>query len=213
MRAQRGPLVRAAIDVRGVLEPCITFTPAAGRWPEHETADRMVLCAGLAALTLEHVEAAGDETVANYIRTAANLLARGAPARGAMSELVRRPAGARNAAAPRPVRLELRRSVLGAVPRLKGSRHGPGTLLHAALAIVSTTFDDARDDERLAMALVLEGVLAWQDKAGIRSAQQAVAYATHHAAARLHESGRSIPGALADTIATQRRLAPIAGGS
>lgn len=205
--------MRAAIDASDVLRPRVTFAAAPGRWPEHEKADRLVLCVGLAAVTLERAEAGADEITAGYLRVTAETLARGAAAQSATNELARRLAAARNAGCPPPVHLELRRSVLGAVPRLKGPRCGPGTLLQATLAIISATSEGARDDERLAMALMLEGVLAWQRRAGVRSTQQAVAYAAHHAATRLEEGGRGIPAALADTLATQRRLAPMAGGA
>jgi hypothetical protein len=81
--------------------------------------------------------------------------------------------------------------------------------------MIASAAGGACDEDRPAIALVLEGVLAWQQTAGagLQSAQQAVAHAVHHAATCLEDGGRGVPAGLAGALATQRRLAPMAGGT
>ncbi|MEW6583730.1 MAG: hypothetical protein AB1416_13320, partial [Actinomycetota bacterium] len=114
-----------------------------------------------------------------------------------------------------PVTVELRRSPLGPAPRLRGSRHDAASLLRAALTLTADVADRHGPDGRLILALILEGVLLWQGTAGagMQSAQQAVAYAVHHAAGRLEERGHPLPAPLARAAAAQRRLAPMSGGA
>jgi hypothetical protein len=108
----------------------VTFAEAPGRWPEHEKADRLILCAGLAAITLDLTETEVYGTTTGYLKAAAEAIALGGAAgEGAVNELMGSIAGRRDGASPQPVEIELLRSALGATPKLRGSRRGPGTLL------------------------------------------------------------------------------------
>ncbi len=96
------------------------------------------------------------------------------------------------------VKLRLTRSPVGPSPSLVDRSAGIQSLALAMEALALVGLEGAPDDERLAAALAVEGVLAWFHDAspGHRPPAQAMGYALAYAAARLEGAGRAAPAAL-----------------
>ncbi|WP_217915018.1 hypothetical protein [Miltoncostaea marina] len=85
----------------------------------------------------------------------------------------------------------------GVTPRLaeRPREAGPALEVASLAAVVALAVDAPAD--RLALALALEGVLAWHRESDRRSApRDALAFALAHAAGRLAEAGRPVPPGL-----------------
>jgi hypothetical protein len=181
----------------------VLVEPASGRWPEHGAADRMALAAGVAALA-----ASGCSDVEwNAARSALGRLAAGVarclegPLPGGLASLEGLGGGWLAvepwSEPPRPplVTAEIVRTMGGLVPVLRGSPAAGGPVVVATLALVTALAADGDADERLRLALVLEGVLGWYtDTHRMEAPRHALAYAVAHAGDRLREAGREPPG-------------------
>ncbi len=99
------------------------------------------------------------------------------------------------------VRAEISHSAVGPVPLIKGSP-ASGMLVLAGLCAVMDEAERCDADGRLALALALEGLIAWYAKAHrMTPARDAVASARIHAVDRLAAAGRGVPPSLWDAPA------------
>jgi hypothetical protein len=97
------------------------------------------------------------------------------------------------------VELDLVPSAVGPVPVTKGSPSAP-VLLLAGLVAALEGAGESNPDDRLALALALEGLTAWYRVAHrLTPARDAVEAARLHAADRLRAAGQALPPALAGT--------------
>lgn len=97
------------------------------------------------------------------------------------------------------VTVDLVHSGVGPVPVRKGSPPAPSLLL-GGLVAAAREARGAGPDDRLALALALEGLTSWYAEAHrLTPARDAVASARIHAAERLRAAGHALPPALADT--------------
>lgn len=173
--------------------------PSDGRWPAHETADRLGLGLGLTAL------AAGTSSDSRWlafremlVSLAGSLVAAGTEPLGA--NLVNlRPFGSGGGLAVVPwegpgrarVEVQLLETAAGPVPRFsdRPDEHGPFAEVAALALLVALAVD--RPGDRLALALGVEGVVAWFRESDRRAAaRNALAFALAHADERLREAGR-----------------------
>jgi hypothetical protein len=109
--------------------------------------------------------------------------------------------------------LEIVRSSVGPVPRLQDLAPAGFGLADCTESLLAAVAAPLSGDERIALVLTLEGTLGWyqHSDASFQPAQQAVAYALRHAAARLREGGQPVPDSLAAAI-DAHRVIPLAGG-
>jgi hypothetical protein len=201
----RDPLVRAEIGLYGPRRAAALLHPAPGRWPEHEAADRLAMGVGLAALAAhtssdgrwppfrdalarasQGIAAAGDEPLPGDL-----VPLEGLGVAGSLAVVPWEGAGVMSVSA----------EVLGArgglVPKLTDAPgSGPAKEI-AALTLLIALAVDGDAGERLALALGVEGVLAWFRESDRRApARNALAFALAHAGDRLAGSGRSLPPGL-----------------
>ena len=93
---------------------------------------------------------------------------------------------------------EISHSAVGPVPLIKGSPSA-GMLMLAGLCAVMDDAERSDADGRLALALALEGLIAWYAEAHrMTPARDAVRSARAHAADRLRSAGRDLPPSLWD---------------
>ena len=113
------------------------------------------------------------------------------------------------------IRLELAQSSIGPVPRLGRPAWSAGELSLATLALLAATCRGADREERLAMALTLEGLIGYyrHSDPSFRPAQQGLAYALRYASIHLEEAGRQVPAGLGRAVASHRSITPMAGGA
>lgn len=199
---RRSSLVRAEIALHGPRRVAALLHPAPGRWPGHEREDRLAIALGTAALAARHATPARWEPYRDLLAP----LARGIAAAGRAplpGDLVRLDGlGPVGPLAVVPwegegrlaVETDLIDSPRGSVPRLlvRPREAGPGVEI-ASLGLVIAVAVDALDD-RLALALGLEGLLAWhRDSDRLAPPRDALAFALAHADERLGEAGRALP--------------------
>jgi hypothetical protein len=87
---------------------------------------------------------------------------------------------------------------VGPVPNLRkpGPRESPAVAV-AALTLLMALAVDAGSDERLALALGIEGLVGWYNESHrLTAPRNAVTFALDHAGARLAEAGREAPPSL-----------------
>jgi hypothetical protein len=199
------PVVRAEIALYAPARAAALLCPAEGRWPAHERADRVHV--GLATAILAGQGAPGPRWQ-GYRETLAHVaLGIAAAARGPLpadlAPLVRLGLPGVLAVVPweGPGRLNAECHLLatraGLVPRLarRPAAAGPGAEVAALALLIALAAD--REDDRLALALGVEGVLAWYRASDRRTApRNALAYALHHARRRLEDVGRALPPGL-----------------
>jgi hypothetical protein len=184
----------------------VLLEPAAGRWPDHEPADRLALAVGVLAHCAQRSSDPGWETFGGTLTALAQSLA-AAGAEPLPGDLVPMQAfGPRGSLAvvpwEGPARPRIRAALVPAAvapavvlrdPPPRGSR----TLPVAALALMLALAADADADGRLALALATEGILGWyRESHRLTPIRQAAAFALIHAADRLAEAGRPVPPGL-----------------
>ena len=98
------------------------------------------------------------------------------------------------------IRIDLVRSAVGPVTVLRHTGASPQVLGLAALVAAAWACSQEDAHGRLALALAMEGLLAWYREAHhMTPPRQAVEAARTHAVDRLHDAGRSVPPALSGT--------------
>jgi hypothetical protein len=202
----RAPLARAEVAFYGPRRAAVLLHPAEGRWPAHENADRLALGVGTAALGAQNAPEARWAAYRDALaRTAAGIAAAGSdPLPGDLVPLdalgVRGPLAVVPWEGPGTARVvsEVIGTRGGLVPRIADApgTGGPAREI-AALALLTALAADALADERLALALGVEGVVTWFRDSDRRAAvRNALAFALAHAQGRLAETGRSLPPGL-----------------
>jgi hypothetical protein len=202
---RRTPRVRAEMALHGPRRAAAQLHPRPGRWPEHERADRLAIGLGTLALAARFTTPNRWEP----FRATLAPLAEGIASSGSGAlpgDLVwldaLGPVG-RLAVVPweGPGRLgvesDLIDSPAGPVPRLRvrPKEAGPGLEIAALALVVALAVDVAED--RLALALGIEGLLAWhRDSDRLAPPRDALMFALSHAGGRLREAGRSLPPGL-----------------
>lgn len=202
----RAPLVRAEVALYGPRRAAALLHPADGRWPAHEDADRLALGVGMAALAAHRASEARWEAYRDALaRAATGIAAAGRePLPGDLVALERLGVAGPLAVVPwegpgaARVEAELLATRGGLVPRLAGApaTAGPAKEI-AALALLVALAVDADTEGRLALALGVEGVVAWfRQSDRLAASRNALAFALAHAEERLSETGRSLPPGL-----------------
>lgn len=216
---RRAPLVSTTVDLHEGSGVAVTITPAGGRWPGHEEADRLVVPLGLAAIALARAQDHAIGPVREHLRQAAAAIVDADLADELPATLLIAVSGLHHADAGGPgvtrIVVKLVRSPVGPVPTMNRQGHAAPVLVRAAAAVLAVALTPCDADIRLAAALSLEGLLGWYREADpqLQPPQQAIAYALRHAEARLAEEGRAVPAALATAVHEHRKLSPMAGGA
>ena len=188
--------------LHGPRRAAVLLHSAPGRWPEHETADRLALGLGLAALAAHGMTdprwEAFREVLVRVARSIAAAEAGPLPGDIAPLELLGVPGALAVVAWEGPGRARVEAHLLetrgGLVPRLADEPEEAGPLKEiAALALLVALAADA-DPDRLTLALGIEGILAWYRQSDRLSAPRNVlTFAIAHARSRLAESRRFRP--------------------
>ena len=192
------------VALHGPRRAAVLLHPAPGRWPAHQSADRLALGLGLIALAASGTaEQRWDAFRSILAQTATRIAAAEAgPLSGDLVGLERLgvPGSLAVVAWEGPGREGVEAHLLetrgGLVPLLVEQPEEAGPLKEiASLALLVALAADA-DPDRLTLALGIEGVLAWYRESDRLSAPRNVMnFAIAHAADRLAASGRSLPGA------------------
>jgi hypothetical protein len=199
---RRRPLARALVTLYGPAKAAVLLEPGAGRWPEHERADRLRLGVGMAALATnrmaerwwEHFRAGLVAFATGVARAEGDLPAdlvslEGISTHGPLVVVPWDGPGRSELTA------ELRAAPVGPVAALGGDvvKSGPG-LPTGALALLVALAVDADADGRLALALSIEGLVGWYGESHrLVAPRNAVTFALAHAVARLDDVGRDVP--------------------
>jgi hypothetical protein len=194
------PLVRAEVALYGPRRAAALLHAAEGRWPEHEERDRLTVGVGMAALAAYRMLDPRWVPYREALATLATRLARAdaGPLPGDMAPLdglgqsgllILVPwegAGREN------VEVEIVSTHAGLVPRMTKEPESAGPVKEiAAIALLVALAADALPDERLALALGIEGLLSWfRESDRLFPTRNALAFALAHADGRLRESGR-----------------------
>ena len=199
---RRTPIARAEIALHGPRRAAVLLHPTPGRWPEHETADRMALGLGLVTLAaFGSAEPRWEAFRAVLVQLATQIAAsQTGPLRGDLVPLERLglPGALAVVAWEGPGRARVEAHLLstrgGLVPRLADHPQEAGPLKEiAALALLVALAADA-DPDRLALALGIEGILAWyRESDRLSPPRKVLVFAMAHARDRLAASGRTIP--------------------
>jgi hypothetical protein len=202
---RRRPLVRAEMALHGPRRVAALLHPAPGRWPDHERGDRLAIGLGTLALAARFTTPNRWEPYRDTLAP----LAHGIAAAGDGSlpgDLVwldaLGPVG-RLEVVPweGPGRLGVETDMIdsprGFVPRLqvRPKEAGPGMEI-ASLGLLIAIAVDAVED-RMALALGIEGLLAWhRDSDRLAAPRDALMFALAHADERLREVGGSLPSGI-----------------
>lgn len=202
---RRTPVARAEIAFYGPRSAAAMLHPGAGRWPAHETSDRLALGIGMVALAAQGSPDVRWEGLRSILTPLATRIAEGGegPLPGDLAPL--EALGVPGCLAvvrwegPGLARLEadLLSTRGGLVPVLAEhpAEAGPVKEL-AALALLIALAADA-DPGRLALALGIEGVLAWYRQSDrLSPPRNALGYALAHVRERLSASGMPVPAGL-----------------
>lgn len=200
------PLVRAEVALYRPRRAAALLHPAGGRWPDHEAADRLAIGIGMAALAAHQLPQPRWEAYRDLLgAVATRVAAAGAESlpgdlvplerlglSGALAVVAWEGDGAGR------VEAALLGTRGGLVPKLIDSPREPGPLKEiAALALLVALAADADESGRLALALSVEGLLAWFRESDRMSAPRNVLiFALAHAGGRLREVGRALPAGL-----------------
>lgn len=209
-RLRGTPLATATVGVHSPGRAAVAITAAEGRWPTRQVADRIALAigaAGMAAGPMQPdrwsafqstlVDAAGGIVRAGDGDLDADLVRLDGFAGAGILRIGGDPAGAEVT-----VGFELV-SAMGnqAVVRLdRTSRNAsPSAAAVACLAQVLALAEPSDADDRLALALAIEGLVAWYRESDRRAApRMGLQFALVHAADRLRSAGRTVPPGLTE---------------
>jgi hypothetical protein len=183
----------------------VLLHPSPGRWPEHETADRLALGLGLVTLaahgTAEPRWEAFRTILARFAARIATVEPGPLPGDLVPMEALGVPGALAVVAWEGPGRARVEEHLLstraGLVPRFgeRPEEAGPHAEVAALALLVALAADD--DPDRLTLALGIEGVLAWyRESDRLSPPRNALGFALAHAQARLAESGRALPPGL-----------------
>ncbi|HTI35395.1 MAG TPA: hypothetical protein VL422_17085 [Miltoncostaea sp.] len=195
----RTPIAAAEVAIHGPARAAVMLHPSPGRWPDHEPGDRLALGVALTALAAGAGSDTRWEAFRGVLLTTASRLAAAPPGPlpGDLADV--RPLGGPGMLAVVPwegpgrarVEVQVLASRSGPVPVLSDRPVESGPFAEvAALALLIALAAD-REEDRLALALGAEGVLAWFRESDRRAApRNALAFALAHADERLRQAGR-----------------------
>ncbi|MSO44635.1 MAG: hypothetical protein EXQ74_04940 [Thermoleophilia bacterium] len=205
----RRPYARIDVVLLAAGRAAVRVDFPAGGTGRGEPADRLDVVLGLLAWTMHRTHESRGPAVSDSIRVLASAVAdsadgslpagtvRGASrSQGQMDVVLENWPSGRGGAY---VRLDLVPSAVGPVPVLRGS---PAPAILGIAALAAGAWDCAVEDlhGRLALALCMEGIVAWYGEAHRMSPpRDAVEFARTHALDRLVMAGRAIPAPLAGT--------------
>lgn len=199
------PLVRAEVALHGPRRAAVLLHPADGRWPGAERADRLAVGLGTAALASRAAPPPRWEAYRAALVTLAARVARSAPGplRGDLVDLTALGQSGLLQVVPWEgegrlrVETEVVTSSSGLVPRIVDRPDEAGPALEiASLALLIALAADA-DEDRLALALGIEGLMAWHRESDRQAPPRAaLTFALAHAEDRLREAGRTLPPGL-----------------
>jgi hypothetical protein len=200
---RRSPLVRAEVALHGPRRAAARLHPGEGRWPEHEGRDRLAVGVGMAALAAFRMADPGWVPYRAALATLATRVARAdaGPLPGDLAPLdgFGQPGLLQVVPWEGPGRENVEAEIVaargGPVPRMAREPESAGPVREvAALALLVALAADAGPDGRLALALGIEGLLAWfRESDRLAPARNALAFALAHADERLREGGRPLP--------------------
>jgi hypothetical protein len=203
---RRVPIVRAEIALHSPRRAAVLLHPPAGRWPEHEAADRLAVGVAMCALAAQGTPEPRWLALREIlVDLASRLAAAGSgPLPGDLAPLDRLgvPGPLAVEGWEGPGRARLCADVLdtrgGLVPRLSEEEGASGPARQiAALALIVALAADADADGRLALALAVEGLISWyRESDRLTAPRHALVFALAHAAGRLRESGRPVPAGI-----------------
>jgi hypothetical protein len=202
----RAPLVRGEVALYGPRRAAAMLHPGPGRWPAHEAADRLGLGVGAAALGAFNSSERRWEGYRDALTRAATGIAAAeeGPLAGDLVPLEGLGVPGMLAVVPweGPGRarliVELLEARAGLVPKVAEApgTSGPAREI-AALTLLVALAADAGAEPRLALALGVEGVVAWFRESDRRAPpRNALAFALDHARGRLEGTGRPLPPGL-----------------
>jgi hypothetical protein len=196
-------LVRLDADLYPPNRVAIRVEGKPGRWPEYESGDRLTMAVGFCALASTKTAASRLEPLKLSLRNLATAIAQtptGSLPRDVAPLDVFSVPGLLELVewhGPGQVELEadLAKSATGRTPRMRKEPKTSGpTREIAALGALVAIANDASSDERLTLALGIEGLLAWyRQSEGWSSAKDVLTFAVAHTDERLRELGRSLP--------------------
>jgi hypothetical protein len=197
------PLVRAEVALHGPRRAAVLLHAGEGRWPEHEARDRLTVGVGMAALTAFRMLDPRWVPYRAALATLATGVARAdaGPLPGDLAPLDGLSQGGLLQVVPwegpgrENVEVEIVATRGGPVPRIAKEPESAGPVKEiATLALLVALAADAGSDGRLALALGIEGLLAWfRESDRLAPTRNALAFALAHADGRLRESGRPQP--------------------
>ena len=197
------PLVRAEVALYGPRRAAALLHAGEDRWPEHEARDRLMVGVGMAALAAFRMTEVRWTPYRDALAVLATRVARAeaGPLPGDLASLdgLGQP-GLLNVVpwegpGRETVEVEIVPSHAGPVPRMAREPESAGPVKEiAAIALVVALAAGAGPDERLALALGIEGLLSWfrESDRGFPT-RNALAFALAHADGRLRERGRPQP--------------------
>ena len=202
------PTIEVEVPAAGLAAVRVSPGRGSGRPPE---ADRLDLGLGLLAWGVHRTHEGEVRGVADRIRELATAVAASDDGRvpegtvrvntrtqGVVPVQLAAWSGARGITR---VKAEIAHSPVGPVPLVKGSP-SPGMLVLAGLCAVMDESEASDADARLALALSLEGLIAWYAESHrMTPARDAVRAARAHAVDRLRSAGRDLPPSLWDSPA------------
>ena len=202
---RRRPLATGLVTLYTPSRAGVLLRPAGDRWPDNEAVDRLALSSGLTALAAARL----DDDAFPHFRDAVAGLARSVVEAGEAplpaGLVILDPLGARGALevvewdgrGRATVTVEIAQTAGGLVPTLRDPPSSEAAVAICALALALALAVDAGAEDRLALALTLEGVVAWYRASHrLTPPRHALVYALAHARDRLREAGRALPPAL-----------------
>jgi hypothetical protein len=207
---RRSTAVMLTADLYGGSAAAVRLHAADGRWPSHETRDRLDLAVGFAALALLGAEGSVAPRIRSDIMGMASSLTDALPAPGAesWSEGVarRRLLGSGPPGEPR-IDARLVRGRKTPCVEIVGPAPTTMALSSAAAAVAAVALLETGRDVRLAAALAMEGVFLWCGRHASRGRgpRRAVVEGYRYAVDRLADARLPPPPAL-------RWAAPAGGG-
>lgn len=203
-------MLTTVVDLHGGSRAAVRIFPAASRWPAEEGTDRLALPVWFAALTLASAFGSTSARIRHRIMELAAAIADDADSfenGRSWSEIVAGRTLIRPDQCGRPrVTVTLTRVSSRLAPAVEGDAPSPISLAAAAAAASGVALEGHDRQERLSVALALEGLLIRHRETSREewSTTEVVADALRYALIRLEEVHRPVPSDLRVATSTWR---------